>query len=159
AAGSADVGFMNKGGIRCDLEAGDVTFEDVYRLMPFDNTVVSMDLDGAAIRELLDRSVAGGGFPALEWSGLEAEVESAGASLRLRAIRVAGAPLEDAKTYRVATNSFLATGGDGYSAFSRGKRRDGSDRFLRDLLAEDLKARSPLAPPAGERLRVVAPAR
>ena len=158
-AGGAQIGFMNKGGIRCDLEAGEITFEDIYRLMPFDNTVVSMDLTGAQVKSIARQALKPGRYPGLEWSGIEIEASKQGSGFEIVAIRVAGEPLEDTKTYRVATNSFVAAGGDGYSWFKQGKKTARSGRLLRDVLAEALSSGSPVTPPGDSRLRVVEKAR
>jgi len=152
AGDDAQVGITNKGGIRCDLEAGPVTYEDVYRLMPFDNVVVTMDLRGRRLRALIERHCAPDHAPGLEWSGLRVVVEPRKGGAFPVAIEVGGKPLEDDAEYRVATNSFLAAGGDGFVEF-----RDGTDpvvgrRWLRDLLADDLRAHSPLTPPPEARL-------
>ncbi len=151
--GKADVGFMNKGGIRCDLEAGPVTAGDVYRLMPFDNEVVSMDITGAELRKILERHFAAGRFPGLEWSGVFVAVDKEGDAVRIVSLEVAGKPVEDSKTYRASTNSFLAAGGDGFEAFRQGQRvaRGG---LVREVLEADLASRSPFRPPDEQRLRV-----
>jgi 5'-nucleotidase len=154
-AGKADVGITNKGGIRCDLEAGEITAADVYRLMPFDNTVIAMDLQGADLRRLVERSFEHGGYPGLEWSGMVVDaVRQGGKRYRVVAIEVGGKPLDDARTYRVATNSFLARGGDDYGRFKAGRNRTPTGLLLRDALAADLAERSPVEPPTENRLRV-----
>ena len=116
-------------------------------------------LTGADVRELVRGHCEGTGFPGLEWSGLSVEAEPAGERLRLVAVTVGGEPLDDARTYRVATNSFLAGGGDGFGPFERGRNMARTSVLLREALAKDLKERSPLTPPAEERLRVNVPAR
>jgi 5'-nucleotidase len=156
--GKADVAFMNRGGIRCDLEKGPVTRADCYRLMPFENDVVSMDLTGAELRELLDRHFRASESPyRLDWSGLVVDVEGASGAYAVVAIEVAGKPLDPAGTYRVATNSFLATGGDGFEAFRRGRNVEHSGALIRDALAQDLEERSPVTPPGEPRVRVAEP--
>jgi 2',3'-cyclic-nucleotide 2'-phosphodiesterase (5'-nucleotidase family) len=109
-----------------------------------------MDLKGAQVRALLLRHLANGGYPALEWSGLTLDVDPAGR--RLVAAKVGDAPLDDARTYRVATNSFLAAGGDGFDAFREGKSLHRTGILIRDALADALAASSPLTPPAASRL-------
>lgn len=151
--GKADVGFMNKGGIRCDLEKGPVTASDLYRLMPFNDEVMSMDLTGAELREILERHFAAGRFPGLEWSGLFVEVEREGNVVRIVAVEVGGKPVEEARTYRVATNSFLAAGGDGFDAFRRGQRME-RHGLVRDALAGEIAASSPMTPPSELRMQV-----
>ena len=157
--GQAMVAFQNKGGIRCDLEPGEVTAEDIYRIMPFENTVVAMDLKGSAIRALVERHLAGSGYPGLEWSGMRVEAVREGERLIPIRIEVDGRLLEDDAVYRVATNSFLAFGGDGFVEFRAGENRSETGQFLRDVLGADLARRSPFAPAPTERLMLPAGAR
>ena len=63
----------------------------------------------------------------------------------LSRLQVAGRLLEDDAVYRVATNSFLAVGGDGFVEFRTGKNRSTTGQSLRDSLAADLARRSPFA--------------
>ena len=151
-AGDAMIAFQNKGGIRCDLEKGEITAGDVYRIMPFENLVVSMDLKGSALRALVERHLAGSGYPGIEWSGMRVEAIRVGERLVPVRIEVAGRLLEEDAVYRVATNSFLAWGGDGFVEFREGENRTNSGQALRDLLAADLARRSPFAPTPTERL-------
>jgi 2',3'-cyclic-nucleotide 2'-phosphodiesterase (5'-nucleotidase family) len=158
AVGKAEIAFTNRGGIRCDLEKGPVTREDCYRMMPFDNDVVSMDLTGAEIRELLDRHFADAASPyRLEWSNLVVEVEGAPGAYRVKAVEIDGKPLDPKRTYRVATNAFLATGGDGFGAFRQGKNLERTGILIRDALAKDLREHSPVTLPSEARVRVCAP--
>ncbi|HEX5138761.1 MAG TPA: bifunctional UDP-sugar hydrolase/5'-nucleotidase [Planctomycetota bacterium] len=160
SVGKAEIGFTNRGGVRADLEKGPVTRADCYRLMPFDNDVVSMDLTGKEIRGLLDRNFAGATSPyRLDWSGLVVDVEGTGGTYRVVAVEAGGKPLEDGRTYRVATNSFLAAGGDGFETFRRGKNTSNAGVLIRDALANDLLERSPLMPPPDPRVRVLESAR
>lgn len=156
-AGRADVGFMNKGGIRCDLEKGPVTASDLYRLMPFNDEVTSMDLTGAELREILERHFAAGRFPGLEWGGLFVEVEKDGDGFRIVSLEVGGRTVEETKTYRVASNSFLAAGGDGFETFKRGQRVE-RHGLVREALTAALAAASPLAPPDAQRMSLRAAA-
>ena len=70
--GKAQIGFTNKGGLRADLEAGKVTLSDVYRLMPFENVVVSMDLTGSDVRSLILKHLSK--RHSLEWSGMRVRI-------------------------------------------------------------------------------------
>ena len=160
AVGKAEIAFTNRGGVRCDLEKGPVTRADCYRLMPFENDVVAMELTGAEIKELLDRHFRDAASPyRLEWSGLVVDVEGAGGTNRVVAVEFQGEPLDAARTYRVATNAFLATGGDGFDAFRRGRNLERTGVLIRDALAKDLEGRSPVTPPAEARVRVLAAGR
>jgi len=152
--GEAEIAFTNRGGIRADLEKGAVTLADCYRFMPFENDVVSMDLTGAEIQELLERHLRGGDGPyRLEWSGLVIDVAEEDGRSRMVAIEVGDRGLEASRTYRVATNSFLATGGDGFGTFRSGRNLTRTGVLIRDAIAADLRERSPVTPPAEPRVR------
>ncbi len=159
AASKADIGFMNKGGMRSDIEKGPVTYGDCYRIMPFDNTVASLSLTGAQIRAIVTRHLNDAAAPSLEWSGMNVTVAREGEAWRVQAIMVGNAPLDPTATYRVGTHSFLARGGDGYTTFTNGTKVTRSETLVRDALARDLEKRGPFTPKLDERLSVVAAAK
>ena len=68
-----------------------------------------------------------------------------------------GVPIVDATSYRVTMNSFLATGGDNFSVFNQGTDTLGGDQDI-DALEAYIKANSPLAPPATDRITNGTPA-
>jgi 5'-nucleotidase len=133
------IGFMNPGGIRKDLEAGEggvVTFGQAQAVLPFGNTLVVMDLTGAQLRRVLEQQwdrpassepsiLAVSGSLAYDWDGTQPP------GRRVTGVKVDGAPLDDGKTYRVVANNFLAEGGDNIPMFARGTRR--VETGLRDL--------------------------
>jgi len=111
----ADVALQNKGGIRAVLEAGVVTRRDLFEILPFGNTLVILDLPGSVLHEAVRRAVEGTTHSGLECSGMRIAVSrSPSGEANLRGIQIGGKPLEPARVYRVATNSFLASGGDAY---------------------------------------------
>jgi len=119
-----------------------------------------MDLTGAEIRELLDRHFGQSESPyRLDWSGLVVDVEGAPGAYRVVAVAVDKKPLDGKRTYRVATNGFLAAGGDGFETFRRGKNLERTGVLIRDALAQDLVEHSPVTPPVDERVRVGAGSR
>jgi 5'-nucleotidase len=117
----ADVALMNGGGIRGNREvpAGGLTRRDVHTLLPFLNVLVTLEVDGATLRSVLERSVSAfpqesGGF--LQVSGVILAFDPARPpGERIQRITVGGEPLDPARRYTVATNSYLAGGGDGYA--------------------------------------------
>ncbi|WP_322402690.1 bifunctional metallophosphatase/5'-nucleotidase [Massilia luteola] len=133
------IGFMNPGGIRKDLEAGAggvVTFGQAQAVLPFGNTLVVMDLTGAQLRRVLEQQwdrpassepsiLAVSGSLAYDWDGTQPP------GRRVAGVKVDGAPLDDNKTYRVVANNFLAEGGDNIPMFASGTRR--VETGLRDL--------------------------
>jgi len=135
----AQIGFMNPGGIRKDLEAGEggvVSFGQAQAVLPFGNTLVVMDLTGAQLRRVLEQQwdrpassdpaiLAVSGSLAYDWDGTQPP------GRRVVNVKVDGVPLADNKTYRVVANNFLAGGGDNIPMFAQGTRR--VDTGLRDL--------------------------
>lgn len=124
----ADIAITNGGGIRGDklYPAGTVlTRRDILSELPFGNTTVLVSLDGAQIRTLLETGFSDVGRPAGRFpqvSGLTVTVDgSAPAGHRIVAIDVGNVPLDEARSYTVASNSFLFDGGNGYAALSRGR--------------------------------------
>jgi len=141
----ADVAFMNGGGIRADIPAGDITLEQVYTMEPFDNVVVTMDLTGAQILEILEES-ASGRHRLMQVSGLTVRYDAARPlGARVAAAAAAGRPIVHDRTYRVAAHDFLAAGGDRYATFLHGKRVAYGET-LRDVILSYLKRHAPVSP-------------
>ncbi|MDQ2988955.1 MAG: bifunctional metallophosphatase/5'-nucleotidase [Pseudomonadota bacterium] len=128
-AQGAQIGFMNSAGLRSDFDVGDnmvATFGQAQVVLPFSNTLVLMDLTGAQVRGLLEQ----------QWQRADADADRAmlqvsrGLSYRWNealpkgrrvvSISLDGVPLDDARTYRVVANNFLAEGGDGFPMFTKG---------------------------------------
>lgn len=125
---TADVAIQNGGGVRVDVAAGDYTIADAYTLLPFSNTLWTMELTGQQIIDsleeglanTLDNSGSSGSYPYA--SGLRYDVDaSATAGSRISNVeinpRVAGTwtPINVSETYTVVVNNFQASGGDGYN--------------------------------------------
>lgn len=127
---NADVSIQNGGGCRSDISAGDFTLEDAIILLPFSNTLVTLELTGTEIKmvleEALENAFNGGSTGAYPYAaGLRYAVdanEEMGnriSSLEVN-IRLAEASWNDIGAemlYTVATNDFIARGQDGYSTF------------------------------------------
>ncbi|MDI6757082.1 MAG: bifunctional UDP-sugar hydrolase/5'-nucleotidase [Endomicrobiia bacterium] len=133
-----DMAFHNPGGIRADFKKGDITLRDVYNVNPFDNTIVTMKLSGLQIRELLEKSLTGQ-YGTLQISGIRMRYERVSKKLDVSAITAGKTSLlDDKKLYTVATNSFLAAGGDGFSPFAAGKNKRDTGVNFRDAVTEYL---------------------
>lgn len=143
---SADIGVMNAGGVRADLQAGDVTFADAYLVQPFGNTYGVVDITGAQFKEALEQQWKdpAGERPRLAL-GLSNNVqysfdESRPAGERITHITVNGAPIDLDATYRVAGASFLLAGGDGFTALAAGSEMLDSGMVDVDLFNRYLQA-------------------
>lgn len=152
-----DVAFMNPGGVRANLaQAGPVTLSDLFAVTPFGNDLVMLTMTGADIEALLAQQFRPERTFILQMSegaGFTWRNDANGGAIVPGSVRIAGAPLDRARTYRVVTNNFLASGGDGFTAFQgeRGRTLVGGDL---DALEAYVAAHSPLAAPTTARARL-----
>ncbi len=102
---SADVAITNAGGIRIDLPAGEIDLNTIMTMMPFDNTIVALELSGASIVSALEQ----GSRPVV--AGLRQQEES-------WILESTGAALQPQQRYRVLVNSFMYAGGDHYEVLA-----------------------------------------
>ncbi|MFB4162067.1 5'-nucleotidase C-terminal domain-containing protein [Geomicrobium sp. JSM 1781026] len=118
----ADIAFMNGGGIRDSIDAGEVTMHDVVNAFPFINLVEAQKMTGDVVVQALEESVSlypesNGGF--LHVSGMSFTYDpNAEPYNRVQDVMIGDEPLDTEAEYVVGTNDFLAAGGDGYSMFS-----------------------------------------
>lgn len=174
-ASGADVTIINGGGIRTSIKKGDVRVKDIYSVLPFDNYIVAIKLKGKEIKEALEHGVSvlgesAGRFPQV--SGLRFSFSpSPKAGSRIKEIFIAGKPIEPDREYIVATNDFLAAGGDGYKAFGEAVKAskdfsivggmmkgeklvyNDSSRWLRDVVIEYIKTRKKISPQIEGRIK------
>src|SRR5262249_19370778 len=140
------------GGIRGDLKDGPVTRYDVVSALPFINTAMETTMTGAQVRKVLEQSLtleAGVG----QTAGLRGSDDlSRPAKKRVNSIEVGGKPLDDSKSYKVVASSFIATGGDNYSAFLEGKNTHDTGTLLSDVLVDYLKSKGVLKAPEPTRM-------
>ena len=131
-AANADVALVNGGSIRADLtyNPGILTKRDVLSILPFNNPIVKIEITGKSLREALEHGVARsavgedgepGRFPQISGMSFKFDTTKPAGS-RISEILIGGKPLEENKTYTLATSDFLVTrGGDGYTMFKDGK--------------------------------------
>ena len=131
-----DIAMTNFGGIRTSLPKGAVRVYDIFSIFPFDNSIVVFDIKGTDLRRFLDRMVARHRVEAL--SGVEIVIDDR-TPVKLD---VAGAPLDDGRTYRFATINFLMDGGDGVMLSDVAFNRIDTDIWIRDAIVEYLKAQT-----------------
>ena len=168
-ASGADVTIINGGGIRTSIKKGGIKVKDIYSVSPFDNYIVAIKLTGKQIREALEHGVSAveeeeGRFPQV--SGLSFKYSASNKrGSRVKEVLIAGQPIDPGQQeYIVATNDFLAAGGDGYKAFGeaikaskdfliiggmmKGEKVAYSDsgRWLRDVVVDYLKEMRRIAP-------------
>jgi 5'-nucleotidase len=122
----AQFAFMNPGGIRDDLNAGEVLWGELFAIQPFSNDVVAMDLTGAQIKTLLEQQwINQNPVKILKTSGLTITWNAA-LPIGNRVVEIrdgSGNLLDPNATYRVAVNSFMAGGGDNFLVLPSGTNR------------------------------------
>lgn len=121
----ADVALTNGGGIRASIDAGDITKGEVITVLPFGNYVVVKSVTGQELKDALELGVskypeANGAFPHVGGITFTFDAGKAAGS-RVTAVAVNGKPLDLSKSYTLATNDFMAAGGDGYTMFADNK--------------------------------------
>ena len=139
-----DVAFYNAAGVRAPLKAGPVTYGQLYSVLPFENTIVSVDLTGAQVKGVLEdasgiagRLQIGGGRWVYQFTNA--------AGQRVLEATIAGAPLDLTRVYHVATIDYLLLGGDGHTWFGKGTNIVYGDIEV-DAVAAYMTAHSPLDP-------------
>ncbi len=120
----ADIAITNGGGIRASIDVGDITMGEIITVLPFGNYVVVKEYTGAQVLAALEHGTKSYPEPAgsfAQVAGLTFTLDlNQEAGKRVKDVKVGGAPLDLAKTYKVATNDFMATGGDDYVMFKEG---------------------------------------
>ncbi|MEU9876215.1 bifunctional metallophosphatase/5'-nucleotidase [Streptomyces phaeochromogenes] len=168
-----DLALMNPGGIRAPLTFkangaegdGVVTYAEGFTVQPFANTVNLQNFTGAQLVQVLKEQVSGTNTASpkvLQISkGLTytLDLTKTGADRVVAdSVKLNGAAIDPAATYRVATNSFLAGGGDGFTTLGQGTGDlvgDDDLAALETYLLANSSATNPIAPPAADRITVV----
>ena len=171
----ADFAITNPGGVRSDLiyatANGVVTYGDLLTVAPFGNDLVTVDLTGAQIIRLLEQQwealncAAKNGPTTLNGCGRMLQVSSQlsyswdfnqpqgaadgkGARVVVSSVKIGGVPIDLAKTYRVATVSFLGQGGDNFTVMQSGKNYIATGYKDIDAFVAYMKANPKLSPPS-----------
>ncbi|EAP5063255.1 bifunctional UDP-sugar hydrolase/5'-nucleotidase [Salmonella enterica] len=138
----ADFGVMSGGGIRDSIEAGDITYKSVLKVQPFGNIVVYADMSGKEVVDYLTAVAQmkpdSGAYPQF------ANVSFVAKEGKLTDLKIKGEPVDPARTYRMATLSFNATGGDGYPRIDNKPGYVNTGFIDAEVLKEFIQQNSPL---------------
>jgi len=139
---SADLAVMSGGGVRDSIEAGDITYKDVLKVQPFGNTVVYVNLTGKELTDYLTAVAQmkpdSGAYPQF------ANVSFVAKGGKLNDLKIKGEPVDPVKSYRLATLSFNATGGDGYPRLDNKAGYVNTGFIDAEVLKEYIQKNSPL---------------
>ncbi|HEY7738427.1 MAG TPA: bifunctional metallophosphatase/5'-nucleotidase [Candidatus Limnocylindria bacterium] len=169
----ADLAFMNPGGIRASLTAGqisggeavgEITYGEAFAVQPFNNLVTTQDMTGAQIKAVLEQQWAactppgrsGGATVILQVSaGFTYHYDSTQpCGSRILNMMLGATPIDPSATYQVTANNFLADGGDSFPAFTAGTNRVYAPAFDIDALAAYLDANTPPGVAPGPQNRI-----
>ncbi len=151
-ATGADMAFHNTKALRAEIKKGPVRLRDIFQAMPFDNTLITMRLNGAQLKRLMADNLRGG-WSAVQVSGLRVKFRPGpgGKPSEIRLERN-GREIKPGEEFLVATNNYLAFGGNGGGVFSEG--RDIKDTMLpvRDVMIKAF-SKGPVKAPEHGRIR------
>lgn len=113
----ADIAIMNVGGLRNSLSEGDITYRNIYEILPFENSLCILTLRGKDVKELLKDIMKGGG------EGLSNVQLTVSKEMDIIDIKVGRKPIDDEQLYDIATLDYLAEGNDRMTAFQKAEKR------------------------------------
>ncbi|KEK26037.1 bifunctional metallophosphatase/5'-nucleotidase [Bacillus gaemokensis] len=144
----AQIALMNPGGIRNDLDTGDITWGELYGIQPFGNQLIKVNLTGQDIRDILNQQWQKDKTRMLQISGIQYTWDSNKPDgEKVTNIHLtSGEELVASKTYTVVANAFLASGGDGFVSFRNGKDAETGPNDFEALLDYVKQAKEPIQP-------------
>jgi len=133
---NADFAFQNGGGVRTDIADGEIKKRTIYEVLPFDNSVALVTMKGSDVIELFGRTPETVGHGAMPQVSKEVSFVIDTASGTVSDLLINGEPVDPNREYKVATNSYLASGGDGYSIFKSAVAYYDTSLMQRDAFIE-----------------------
>jgi len=124
----ATIAIQNGGGLRASIDDGEITMGEIVTVLPFSNTLATVQISGADVIEALENGVSdvengAGRFPQIAGLKYTATLTNA-AGERISDVMVGSgdsfAPIDESATYTIVTNNYMRGGGDGYGTFASG---------------------------------------
>jgi len=144
------IALVNVGGVRTSLPAGPITYGKIFEILPFENTLVTMKINGTQLKRSL-------GVDLTAVSGLRATFDlRKPKDERLVSVTLEdGSPIVDTTTYTITINDFMQAGGDGYSEFANGTDVKDTGIRWRDVVIDYIKAKKTVTPVNDGRIQIV----
>jgi len=127
-----DLSIINLGGIRAPMPAGPLTVGDIYRIMPFENEMVVLELKAVDLLAILTK-IAGDGGEGV--SNIRMEVQDG----KIASLFIGGKPFDETRTYWVATMDYLADGNSGMTPFKNAVKRTDTHLKMRDAYISQIE--------------------
>ncbi len=121
-----DFTFLNNGGLRTSIPKGNITLRNIYEVMPFENVLVIVTLNGNQTNQLVNYIAEHGGSPV---AGLQMKIDTKKAV----EVKIDGNFLDSTKSYRVLTSDYLANGGDNL-VFLKNAKKESLNLKVRDAM-------------------------
>ncbi|MBO5731378.1 MAG: 5'-nucleotidase C-terminal domain-containing protein [Treponema sp.] len=157
---TVDFAFMNGGGVRAALPAGQVTKEHIMTMLPFENYVYVISIKGSDLIEFFDFVATipqgAGAFAQVSKEARYTLTYDENKTGTISNLTIGGQPIDPDKTYRMATNDYLASGGDGYTVLTRNFESFNTSMLLSDVVIQYVQTlNQPVEPIIDGRLTVV----
>jgi len=142
----ADITITNGGGIRASIPKGPISVGTIYTVLPFNNLILLLELKGSDILAALENGFSqyeakAGRFPQISGIRVKVNLKNPPGKRVVEVTLTDGTPLDPNKVYKVATNDFMAAGGDGYTAFKNALSvKIVTGNYMRDDLVSYIKA-------------------
>ena len=143
----ADFSFMNLGGIRDELQAGPISYRNVFSVMPFDNQIALIEVDGKFLKEIIETRVSGSRH-GLRTAGIKVVINRKRENFnRVSNLLIGGEPWRANKIYKIATSDFLLQGNAGLALLTKvpESKITRYEQGLRDVIVEYIKNNSPVS--------------
>ncbi|CAI1038134.1 Trifunctional nucleotide phosphoesterase protein YfkN precursor [Serratia quinivorans] len=154
----AQFAFVNSGGLRSELAQGEIKLGDIITLFPFPDDLSYMEINGKQLRSLMNHAANLTNGILQVSKGIEMKYDSRKPlNQRIVSLTVQGQPLKDDAWYPIVVNSFLATGGDGFSAFTEGRNiKTVAGSGAAEAVVDYIKSQAEISPNEQKRIKDVA---
>ena len=142
----ADFSFMNLGGIRDELLSGPISYRNVFNVMPFDNQIALIEVDGTFLKEIIETRVSGSRH-GLRTAGIKVVINRKRENFnRISELLIGGEPWQADKIYKIATSDFLLQGNAGLALLTKVPESQITryEQGLRDVIVEYIRKYSPV---------------
>jgi len=151
----ADFAFMNLGGIRDELPSGSISYRNIFNVMPFDNQIALIEVDGRFLKEIIETRVSGSRH-GLRTAGIKVVINRKRENFdRITELLIGGEPWQADKIYKIATSDFLLQGNAGLALLTKVPESQITryEQGLRDVIVEYIKNNSPVSAVIDDRWR------
>jgi len=142
----ADMAFQNSGGIRGYINKGEIKLRDIYQVMPFENTLVTIVMTGEQIEKLISDNLKPD-RTSMQISGITVKYEVKDNKVSKIIIEKDGKEIDKNAKFKIATNNYLTSGGSGGRVFSKGSDLKDTMVSVREILINWIKDKKNIFPP------------